>query len=439
MDNLHAQLVAARILPDLLDVLSGRPCWLVGGALRDALRGETTKDFDLATPDDPTPIAKAFAARIRGHWFLMDSLRRQSRVIVPAQSGVWAFDFAPLRAATLNEDLRLRDFTVNAVAWPIASSVTSAEFIDPLGGRGDIESRRLRACSAGVFHDDPLRVLRGVRLAATLGVEIESETFALMGEAAPELAQVAGERIQAELALILGAAREGESLARLHALGLPPLLFGKPEAQGSWASGVNRVERIGAGLEQGAGELLAEFTEGEGDEGGWSAAALLKLAALLAGYRPTIDVGEHLRLSRRAGNLLRRLRELPPETLAELRPLRDAAPRLRALWVEQLGAEPVFGLTWLLCQADDPRSWLLDARRALTDYREHLRHGRIPDLVDGAWVRQHLVISDGRRIGETLRKLRAAELSGHVKTPDEARKFLESLAEKNIDKEIDPP
>jgi poly(A) polymerase len=438
MDNLHAQLVAARILPDLLDVLSGRPCWLVGGALRDALRGQASKDFDLATPGDPTPIAKAFAARIRGHWFFMDSLRHQSRVVVPAQAGGWAFDFAPLRAATLNEDLGLRDFTVNAVAWPIASAVTSAELIDPLGGRADIESRLLRACSSGVFHDDPLRVLRGVRLAATLGMEIESATFALMGEAAAKLTQVAGERIQAELALILAAARAGESLSRLYTLGLPPLLFGPSEVQGSWEEGVIRVARIVAGLEKGAGELLAEFPEEEG-EGGWSAAALLKLAALLAGYWPSIDVGMHLRLSRRAGNLLRRLRELPPETLAELQPLRDAAPRLRALWVEQLGAEPVFGLTWLLCQADDPRRWLPEARRALKDYHNHLHHGRIPDLVDGAWVRQQLGLSDGRRIGETLRNLRAAELSGQVKTPEEARKFLESLAEKNIDKEINPP
>ncbi|TRO83918.1 CCA tRNA nucleotidyltransferase [Trichloromonas acetexigens] len=438
MDNLHTQLVAARILPDLLDVLSGRPCWLVGGALRDALRGEASKDFDLATPGDPTPIAKAFAARIRGHWFLMDSLRHQSRVVVPAQAGGWAFDFAPLRAATLNEDLRLRDFTVNAVAWPVASSVTSAEFIDPLGGRGDIDSCLLRACSVGVFHDDPLRVLRGVRLAATLGMEIESETFALMGETAPELAQVAGERIQGELALIFGVKKAGKSLARLRDLGLPPLLFGPPEVQGSWEEGVRLTARIVAGLAQGAGELLAEFPEEEG-EGGWSAAALLKLAALLAGYRPSSDVGMHLRLSRRAGNLLRRLRELPPETLDELRLLRDAAPRRRALWVEQLGAEPVLGLTWLLSQADDPRPWLPEARRALNDYHDHLRHGRIPDLVDGAWLRQKLGLSDGRRIGETLRKLRAAELSGQVKTPDEACKLLESLAEKNIDKEIDPP
>lgn len=426
MDNLHSQLVAARILPDLLDVLSGRPCWLVGGALRDALRGKASKDFDLATPDDPTPIARAFAARIQGHWFLMDSLRHQSRVVVPREAGGWAYDFAPLRAATLNEDLRLRDFTVNAVAWPLSAFATKAELIDPLGGMVDIENLRLRACSAGVFHDDPLRVLRGVRLAATLGMEIESESFALMGEAVPELAQVAGERIQGELALIFAAGRAGESLARLRDLGLPPLLFGPCTARGSWAEGVSQMERITAGLERGAGELLAEFLEEKG-EGGWNASALLKLAALLAGYLPSSDVGVHLRLSRRVGNLLRQLRELPPETLTELWTLRDAAPRRRALWIERLGAEPVFGLTWLLCQTDDPHRQLPEAQRALTDYRNHLQHGRIPDLVDGDWVRQQLGLSDGRRIGETLRKLRAAELSGQVKAPEEARKFLESL------------
>ncbi|MDY0268011.1 hypothetical protein [Trichloromonas sp.] len=438
MDILHAQLVAARILPDLVDVLSGRPCWLVGGALRDALRGEVSKDFDLATPDIPTIIAQAFAMRIGGHWFLMDSHRHQSRVIVPREAGGWIFDFAPLRAATLHEDLRLRDFTANAVAWPLSAAVTKADLIDPLGGRSDIESGLLGACSPGVFHDDPLRVLRGVRLAATLGMEIESETFALMNEAAPKLAAVAAERIQGELGLIFAAPKVGESLARLHALGAPLLLFGPSTAWGSWEAGANLVARISAGLEHGAGELLAEFSEGEGEES-WSAAALLKLAALLAGYRPSVDVGERLRLSRRTGNLLRRLRELPPETLDELRTLRDGGPRRRALWVEQLGIEPVLGLTWLLCQTDDPCRWLEEARRALKDYCDHLHHGRIPDLIDGAWLRERLGIDEGRMVGDCLRTLRAAELSGRVKTPKEARKFLESLAEKNIDKEIDPP
>ena len=175
----------------------------------------------------------------------MDSLRRQSRVVVPRDAGGWAFDFAPLRAPTLNEDLRLRDFTVNAVAWPLSPNPPRREkLVDPCGGLADIEFRRLRACSARVFHDDPLRVLRGVRLAATLGMEIDNESFALMGEAAPKLAAVAAERIQGELALILATARGGESLARLRDLGLPPLLFGTPEAGGSWEEGASQVARI---------------------------------------------------------------------------------------------------------------------------------------------------------------------------------------------------
>jgi len=71
---------------------------------------------------------------------------------------------------------------------------------------------------------------------------------------------------------------------------------------------------------------------------------------------------------------------------------------------------------------------------ALTAYLELQQEGRIPDLVDGHWISDHLDVPPGPQLGELVAALRAAELSGAVENPDEARKFLNLLREKTIDK-----
>ncbi len=103
-------------------------------------------------------------------------------------------DFTPLRG-TLIEDLALRDFTVNAMAEPLAGG----EAIDPFGGRGDLAERRLKVVSELVFDDDPLRLLRAVRFEQELGLRLERKSEQLLRSRAERVREPAGERILAEL------------------------------------------------------------------------------------------------------------------------------------------------------------------------------------------------------------------------------------------------
>ncbi|MBQ6668991.1 MAG: CCA tRNA nucleotidyltransferase, partial [Deltaproteobacteria bacterium] len=104
--------------PSLLRALrraSECPCHLVGGAVRDALLGRPVHDWDVITPEKADDLARRFAQSLNGTWFELDAERGYSRVCL-AQGSV---DFAPWRAATLEEDLRARDFTINALAFPL--------------------------------------------------------------------------------------------------------------------------------------------------------------------------------------------------------------------------------------------------------------------------------------------------------------------------------
>jgi hypothetical protein len=103
-------------------------------------------------------------------------------------------DFTPLRG-TIEEDLGTRDFTINAIAQPAAGG----ELIDPLRGARDLAARTLRAVGPTIFADDPLRLLRAVRLEEELGLALEEETERLVREHAGLVTRPAGERTLGEL------------------------------------------------------------------------------------------------------------------------------------------------------------------------------------------------------------------------------------------------
>ncbi len=178
--------------------LAGQRAWLVGGAVRDSLLGRGTADFDVVVEGDPRAAAKAVAREGgRAVCFALSEEFGAWRVV--ARDGSWQVDLEPMRAATLEGDLSLRDFTVNAIAEPLAGG----ERIDPLGGVADLTARRLRAVGPGSFADDPLRVLRLVRATVELGLFALPDTLALARSQAPGLAGVSGERVLAELRRIV--------------------------------------------------------------------------------------------------------------------------------------------------------------------------------------------------------------------------------------------
>ena len=191
--------------------VAGVEAYVVGGAVRDELLGRPVVDIDVAT-HDPELAARIYAGLAKAALFPLSERHGAWRVAFADGNTV---DFTPLRGG-IEEDLRSRDFTINAIAMPVAGG----ERIDPLKGFPDLQARRLRAVSDTVFEDDPLRLLRAVRLEDELGFALEEKTERLVSAHAELVTKPAGERIFGELErLTPDGFRRAEELGLLTPLG----------------------------------------------------------------------------------------------------------------------------------------------------------------------------------------------------------------------------
>jgi poly(A) polymerase len=197
----------------------GEGVWIVGGAVRDAALGLDVDDLDLAVAGDPGAVAKAIAAELGEHAFELSAEFGTWRVV--ARGRGWQIDVTALRGESIAADLAERDFTIGAVAVPPAGG----DPIDPYDGLGDLERRLLRAVGERSFGQDPLRLLRAVRLAAELNLELDPGTVALARAAAGRAADPAGERQLAELRQLLGGPDPLRGLALLDELALTPVVL----------------------------------------------------------------------------------------------------------------------------------------------------------------------------------------------------------------------
>jgi tRNA nucleotidyltransferase (CCA-adding enzyme) len=213
--------------------------YLVGGAVRDELLGHESKDADflvLGVDTDRLRAALAPHGRVEdlvvaGRLVGVRLHPRDRRVRALARSGI---EFAPPRkevstgpgrhdfeivadpSLSVEEDMRRRDFTVNAMARRLADG----EIVDPLNGRADLERRTLRAVSDTSFAEDPLRLVRALRFVSQLGFELDAATRRQMEQEAPAVGLVSGERIggglaadgMGELSKLLLGARPAEAL-----------------------------------------------------------------------------------------------------------------------------------------------------------------------------------------------------------------------------------
>jgi putative nucleotidyltransferase with HDIG domain len=196
-------------------VLRDQRCWVVGGAVRDELLGAAPSiDLDLVIAGDVAPAARALARAARGKAFSLSEEFGAWRVVARAHR--WQVDLNPLRGETLEADLRLRDFTINAIARPLAGG----ELIDPLGGAGDLAASRLRIVAPQALSDDPLRALRLVRFACELGLQADAQAAAAARAAAPALAGVSSERVWAELRRVIASDRPAAGFRLALELGL---------------------------------------------------------------------------------------------------------------------------------------------------------------------------------------------------------------------------
>src|ERR1700675_3540445 len=173
------------------EVVEGEEAWIVGGAVRDELLGRSVLDLDVACRH-PQETAFRYARRFGGAAFPLSE--RHGAWRVAAAGAEQTVDFTPLPDG-IEADLASRDFTFNAIARPVGSD----EHYDPFGGRTDLDTRCIRAVSESIFLDDPLRLLRAVRMEDELGFRMDAETEGLVREHVELVTRPAGERTYAEL------------------------------------------------------------------------------------------------------------------------------------------------------------------------------------------------------------------------------------------------
>lgn len=212
------------ILRDLADLCAARGAraWLTGGAARDLALGRAPSDLDVTVTGSGLELARAFADAHGGAFVALDAERDTGRAVLPGPPPL-TVDIAGLRAPGIEADLRLRDFTINALALPLDPSLSlpspPAALIDPTGGLADLRAGLVRPCGPASLLDDPLRVLRAARLCATLDLRPAPELAELARAAAPGLEQVAAERARDELLKLLDAPAAAPWLRFLDACG----------------------------------------------------------------------------------------------------------------------------------------------------------------------------------------------------------------------------
>ncbi len=201
---------------------SGTRLYFVGGTVRDCLLGRISHDLDLAVAGNAVPVARLLQREL-GEGTLVDLSSPGEETV----RLVWReeqIDLASFRAGvkSIEEDLRLRDFTINAMALPLVARESNGgdlALIDPTGGLDDLREGCIRHCP-GAFAADPVRMLRGFRLRATLGFYLQKPTRQAISEHAQLIGTIAAERNSHEMQLIFDSTRTTSTLREMAETGL---------------------------------------------------------------------------------------------------------------------------------------------------------------------------------------------------------------------------
>ncbi|MBI3912443.1 MAG: CCA tRNA nucleotidyltransferase [Armatimonadetes bacterium] len=425
-----------RITRQLAAVAPG--AYFVGGCVRDCLRGMPLKDVDVVLPGDPWAVGQQVVLPMqsgsgRGALFWLREEDRVARIVFPRAPGL-QLDLAPLRGS-IQDDLRARDFTVNALAIPVLAGLCpEAAVIDPLGGLADLRAGCLRFCAPEAPVADPLRTLRAVRFKHQLGYQIDPWTEWRVRECAPLLGTASRERVRDELFLLLATDTAADGLADLVSLGLwpgvapdaprPPLVADRPAPAAFLARFLAHVRQ--AEEDPDIGPAVQDYVRQQ-YSAPRSFAELLRWAAaewsLVGGREGIVDVAlahrihRSLRLSAKEGEMMARVLTGAAEALALVRRW-PVLPRERyRLFRRARDGGP--GAVLLAASREDHLAW-----GALL--AEALRRQSQPaaPLVSGRDVMRLLNLKPGPWIGRLLEAVEEERADGRIATPEEARRWL---------------
>jgi poly(A) polymerase len=445
----------------------------VGGSVRELALGREAKDLDLAVSAQTLSLARDLAAALGGTYVLLDEAEGTARVVWQGE----ILDLAEFRAPTLEGDLGGRDFTLNALAVSLRDILGPGRpgLIDPLGGLPDLARGRLKMVAAANFHDDPLRLLRAYRFAATHGFQITPATTAAIRRAAPEFARVAAERVHQELFLLLAAPSAAPVLGGMEAVGLLGRVFPELEdMKGVEQNGYHHLDVYGhslatvAAMEEVLAAPAAYFGELAPEVGRYAQApaktALLKLAALFhdAGkprvqarrtdperytfyYHEKVGLEIFSRVAARLRCSQAEIRTVTNLIQTHMRPFlllpafRERELSFRALGRLVRAARPELPGLFALAMADslagqgplkpaDSEAVLADLADAAYQFlKERLEpQERLPKLVNGDDLIR-LGLTPGPRFRQLLTQVEEAQWEGLVRTREEALDLVRRL------------
>jgi tRNA nucleotidyltransferase/poly(A) polymerase len=414
----------------------GVQLYLVGGSVRDLFLGRQTTDIDFTLASDAIQFAKAFAANIGAIVIALEENPPTARVIVKpdstSQTPQLSMDFAQFRAASLTDDLRLRDLTINAMAIAFENVGTFTNkarkqilcrVIDPCGGMKDLKAGLLRFPSRQVVIADPVRLLRIYRFAAQLDFEISQNAIDLVTAYRSMLSDVAGERCRDELMKILYIKKAHPYLQQMEAAGLltqvVPII---KEPHRAWSSLETFEEgpiptalhayrkEINRYLQE---ELSVEINRG----------SLIKLSLLLGDNLGSI--GERLRFSRKAVKFMECL-------ISGSKKLKNTIPQLTQKQINRFLR--TYTSDWwgilLYSAASSPIDSAILKQIADT-YYEHIlpicKQGR---LITGNDLIQEFHLKEGEQIGDLLKEIEDRQFDGEIRTREEAFAAVAALLQK---------
>ena len=192
--------------------------YVVGGSVRDLLAERMPYDYDLVVDRDWTHFASRLGAMTGGH---IVELGKQNQKMLRVITRDRIYDIMPVNGSSIENDLRLRDFTINAMALDLSTG----SLIDPLGGQTDLAAKKIRMISRDVFRKDPVRLIRAYRMAANFDLDIDENTRAAIAADGNRIQESAGERIREELFKILQCPRSHSYLSMMDQSGLLVHIF----------------------------------------------------------------------------------------------------------------------------------------------------------------------------------------------------------------------
>ena len=387
---------------------------LVGGSVRDALLGRKASylDLDFVVPERSLETADAIAQSYSAGFVVLDAERQIARVVFDQVT----VDFAQQQGGSLEADLRRRDFTINAIAYHPHQQV----IIDPLGGKADLASQTIRMVSCENLQADPLRLMRAYRQAAQLGFVIAPNTRSAIQQLAPQLQNVAMERVHSELDALLSVTSNTLQSALLKDLLQSQLLqFCLPHFTADSVAQIAAIDSALAQLQQ----ILPDYAQSlqgwlkpvpAGFQRSWIKAAKLSrlVCAEVATAQAELDA---LKYSRSEAQVVLTLLKVQSDIEAMRR---GELSRSQQFFLFKLAGKSFLAVSLLALSQGINLAVLQPMIARFLDPEDAIAHSRV--LIDGNVLIKQLGMQPGPEIGAALRSVERAQAAGKVRSQGEA-------------------